>query len=291
MYPTLLSHRLNSISQFPISKICSCDGILCVTLDGRGGSAVVLCNPSLRKYSTLPLLENHRKRKLHYSLFSFGYDHFNDVYKVIAISGSKDKDNEADVYTLGTNYWRSIQDFPYTSPYYHGVFVGGTVNWLAYEVSNSSHCRVIVSLDLEKESYQKIAPPDLVKNHWELGMFRDCLCIFARNDLGQNPRPYNMFLDVWIMKEYGIKESWTKLFNFSYVEYQYQYQYTYLETVYISNEDHVLFIFHDLENLKSKLLVYNSNNGNVKIPKIQHNNKFTNPRVYVESLISLPCSY
>jgi hypothetical protein len=89
------------------------------------------------------------------------------------------------------------------------------------------------------------------------------------------------------MKEYGIKESWTKLFNFSYVEYQY----TYLEIVYISDEDQVLFIFHDLENLKSKLLVYNSNNGNMKIPKIQHNNELTNPRVYVESLISLPCSY
>jgi F-box interacting protein len=142
--------------------------MLCVTLDGRGGSAVVLCNPSLRKYSTLPLLENHRKRKLHYSLFSFGYDHFNDVFKVIAISGSKVKDNEADVYFLGTNYWRSIQDFPYSSPCMHGVgvFVGGTVNWLAYEISNSSYCCVIVSHDLEKESYQKIAPPNLVKDHW-----------------------------------------------------------------------------------------------------------------------------
>ncbi|GAU19602.1 hypothetical protein TSUD_304140, partial [Trifolium subterraneum] len=151
---TVTQTQLNlpiSISKH-IFEICSCDGILCFTLGGEGGRKyVVLCNPSLRKYSELPPLENHRKRE--YSnqrevppcLYSFGYDNFNDVYKVIAISCCKDK-NKVDVYTLGTNYWRSIQDFPYSScsMYDQGVFVGGTVNWVAYEkVSNSSYGRVI----------------------------------------------------------------------------------------------------------------------------------------------------
>jgi F-box interacting protein len=280
--PTVLNIPISNSRH--ILEICSCDGILCFTLgQERGGrGTAVLCNPSLRKYNTLPPLENHhREREVQSSLFSFGYDHFNDVYKVIAISCFKDKNNEVDVYTLGSNnYWRSIQDFPCSSRSMNqpGVFVSGTVNWLAYEVSNSSCCRFIVSLDLEKESYQKIHQPDLDKDHWTLGMFKDCLCIFASND---------MFLDVWIMKEYGINESWTKLYNVPYV----RKHYTYLKTVYIYDDDQVLFSFYDLKNSKSKLVVYNSNNGNVKIPKIKHISDLPDPEIYVESLISLPHSY
>jgi F-box interacting protein len=290
--PTVTQTRLN----IPISnsrhilEICSCDGILCFTLgQERGGrGTAVLCNPSLRKYNTLPPLENHhREREVQSSLFSFGYDHFNDVYKVIAISCFKDKNNEVDVYTLGSNNWRSIQDFPCSSRSMNqpGVFVSGTVNWLAYEVSNSSCCRFIVSLDLEKESYQKIHQPDLDKDHWTLGMFRDCLCIFATN---------GMFLDIWIMKEYGIKESWTKLYNVPYKREQYIYPKTvYIsdpKTVYISDDDQVLFSFNDLTNSKFMLVVYNSNNGTVKIPKINHISDMPDPAIYVESLISLPRS-
>jgi F-box interacting protein len=289
--PTVLNIPISNSRH--ILEICSCDGILCFTygeegvVGVRGTTTAVLCNPYLRKYSTLPPLKNHREREVQSSLFSFGYDPFNDVYMVIAISCFKDKNNEVDVYTLGTNYWRSIQDFPCSSRcmYQPGVFVGGTVNWLAYEVSNTSCCRFIVSLDLEKESYQKIHQPDLDKDHWTLGMFRDCLCIFATN---------GMFLDIWIMKEYGIKESWTKLYNVPYKREQYIYPKTvYIsdpKTVYISDDDQVLFSFNDLTNSKFMLVVYNSNNGTVKIPKINHISDMPDPAIYVESLISLPRS-
>ncbi|GAU19601.1 hypothetical protein TSUD_304140, partial [Trifolium subterraneum] len=164
--------------------------------------------------------------------------------------------------------------------------VGGTVNWVAYEkVSNSSYGRVIVSLDLKTELYGKLShPDDLEKDYWDLGMFRDCLCIFA-SALNQNTRRYNTFLDIWIMKEYGIKESWTKLYNVPYVENQY----TSPKTVYISDDDQVLFGFYDLiNNNQYQLAVYNSKNGNVKIPKIQYIDSKMNRKVYVESLISLP---
>jgi F-box interacting protein len=245
---TLTQTQLNiPFSNSRAIHILECDGILCFTyggegVGGRGRGTAVLCNPSIRKYSTLPPLENRRKREVRSTLFSFGYDHFNDVYKVIAISYFKDKNNEVDVYTLGTNYWRSIQDFPCSSRcmYQPGVFVGGTVNWLAYEASNSSYCCDIVSLDLEKESYQKVPQPDLEKDHWAIGMFRDCLCIFASSD---------MFLDVCIMKEYGIKESWTKLYNVPYAENPYTHPYP--KTVYIFYDDQLLFIVVD------KLVLYN----------------------------------
>lgn len=70
-----------------------------------------------------------------------------------------------------------------------------SINWLA-------------STDLGKESYQEILQPDYEGVNMvvtlALGVLRNCLCIFAHS---------NSFNDVWLMKEYGNKESWTKLIS------------------------------------------------------------------------------
>jgi F-box interacting protein len=60
------------------------------------------------------------------SLYGFGYDHVTNNYKVVGVSL-----NEVSVYTLGTNFWRRIQDFPSHSRANDrsGVFVSGTINW------------------------------------------------------------------------------------------------------------------------------------------------------------------
>jgi len=171
-------------------EICSCNGILCFTF---AGCSSFLWKPSLRRYNILPPSSP--------SSYSIGYDNFNDVYKVVAVSFFMDKKKEVNVHTLGTNYLKRIQDFPYSlSIPGPGVFVSGTINWSIYDVSDA-----IVSL-LEKESYKKISLLHLKKDYWTwtLGVFRDCLCIFARS---------NMFLDIWIMKEYGNIESWTILYS------------------------------------------------------------------------------
>jgi F-box interacting protein len=126
----------------------------------------------------LPPLENPRKRSPT-SVYSFGYDHdhFIDNYKIIVISRCNDK-NEVSVHTLGTNYWRRIDDFPYSGYISYkrgatteGLFVSGTVNWLVTS-------GVIISLDLDKESYQKILQPASLKelgDYLTLGVMRDCL--------------------------------------------------------------------------------------------------------------------
>ncbi|RHN69937.1 putative F-box associated interaction domain-containing protein [Medicago truncatula] len=145
-------------------EICSCDGILCFSFAGH---SAFLWNPSLRRYNMLEI--------------SIGYDNFNDVYKVVAVSFFNDKNREVNVHTLGTNYWRRIQDFPYSQSIPGpGVFVSGTINWLIYDVSGSCSFHAIVSLDLEIESYQKLSLLHLKKDYWiwTLGVFRDCLCIF-----------------------------------------------------------------------------------------------------------------
>jgi len=179
---------------------------------------------------------------------------------------------------MGAISWRKIQDFPCTpyTPYLEpGKFVSGTFNWLAYKDKYSVSSLLIVSLGLEKESYGEILQPDygsvdvLSKSLWVL---RDCLSILSNS---------NTFSDVWLMKEYGNKDSWTRLFRVPYMGGVGSDPYT--KALYIYEDDQVLLEY------MMKLVVYNSRDGTFKTLKIQRRRDWMIPEVYQESLIS-PCA-
>ena len=175
---------------------------------------------------------------------------------------------------MGTNYWKKIQDFPSGVPYGEsGKFVSGTINWLA--VNDSYTSWTIVSLGLEKETYQVLLQPDygaVTVVTKTLGVLRDCLCILAHIDT---------FSDVWFMKEYGNKDSWTKLFRVPCMGDVGSCSYT--KALYITEDDQVLLQY------QAKLIVYNSRDGTFKTHDTQNLNGWLPPEVYQESLIS-PCS-
>jgi len=254
--------------------VCSCAGILCLTM--RQGSAV-LWNPSIQMFKILPTLNNITQGVHYYTLYSFGYDHFINNYKIIAISFFDEKKYETRVYTLGTDSWRRIQDFPnlflYRRP---GVFVSGAVNCLAYDGFRS----FIVSLDLEKKSYQYISPPVLEMSLFTLGVLKDCLFFSATNTR-------DMFLDIWVMMEYGNKESWAKLHHLPFMGNPGLWIFNKL--LHVSEDDQLLMDFYKLGSTKINLVVYDSKIGTFKIPEIQDINHGMQLEAYVKSLIS-PCS-
>jgi F-box interacting protein len=104
------------------------------------------------------------------------YDRFTHNYKIIAVIFDSNNKNEVNIHTLGTDYWRKIEDLPYNKiRRLPGTFVSDTINWLMYD-----HCRatkIIVSLDLEKELYQTLSSPhDMQFNvYTTLGVLRGCL--------------------------------------------------------------------------------------------------------------------
>ncbi|XP_027352711.1 F-box/kelch-repeat protein At3g23880-like [Abrus precatorius] len=272
---TQLRYPLETRRRFDLI-VASCDGVICFATDQ---SYALLWNPSIGKFKKLPSLENQR-REGSYTIYGFGYDRFTDSYKVVAIfcyecdSGGAFYETQVKVLTLGTDAWRRIQEFPPGVPFDEsGKFVSGTINWLAS--TNSSSLWVIVSLDLGKETYQELLQPDyggVAVVTLTLGVLRDCLCILSHCDT---------FSDVWLMKEYGNKDSWNKLFSVPYMGNPDFFPYT--KALWISNDDKVLLEF------QSKLVVYDSRNGTFKFPEIQNVNGWMIPEVYVESLIS-PCS-
>lgn len=265
-YPTCLTEEFASPYNW-----CSCDGIICLTTDY---SSAVLWNPFINKFKTLPPLKYISLKRTPSSLFTFGYDPFADNYKVFAITFCV-KRTTVEVHTMGTSSWRRIEDFPSWSFIPNsGIFVAGYVHWLTYDGPGSQ--REIVSLDLEDESYCEVLPPDLETDLWTLGSAWDHLCIFASNEL---------FMDVWIMEEYGKKESWTKLCKVPYLEDQSLRLRAFYKAFYLSEDGQVVLdAFVPL-----KLAVYDSKTDALKIREIQNRNGWTDPKVYTESLIS-PCS-
>jgi len=224
--------------------MCSCNGILCFTM--FDGSAI-LWNPSNRTFKILPPLDMDKQLL---SAYSFGCNPSINNYTIVSILPRNGK-TKVNVHTLSTDSWRTMQDFPYSRPFYRlGIFVSGTINWLMLDVSSSFF---IVSLDLENESYQQLLLPNLENDRSaSLGVLRDCLCIFTSSDLN---------LNIWIMKEFGNQESWTKLYSGLHMQDCIFRHYT--KALYIFEDEQLLVGFYELEPYKLKLVVYDSKNGTV----------------------------
>lgn len=255
--------------------ITTCNGINCFGIDE---SLALLCNPSIRKFKLLPALKINKSHQTHFqNLYTILYDRFTGNYKIFSVACCN-SEKEVNVHTLGTDYWRRIQDFP--CPYIipkPGIFVSGTVNWLACD-DTSFAVRVIVSLDLGNESYRKLSPPfyDMAfEVSITLGVLRGCLSMLSYSD---------KFSNVWIMKEYGNEKSWSKLFSVPRIEEWGVYVYT--KALYVSEDEQVLM--ECLKMGKYSLVVYDSRNNTFNIPKFQNYNQGSEmtTEVYVESLIS-----
>jgi len=237
---------------YPILKVCSCDGVICFTVNNR----LLLWNPSIRKFNMFPPLKHSgRGRRNPRSLYGIGYDRFTQTYKIVAVSFFKDDTNQIRLYTLGTDSWRRIEDLPYScyisKP---GVFANGTINWLGEDARSS----VVISLDFEKESYQKLLRPNVEANRWTLGVLKDCLCIFAHTD---------MFVDVWIMNECGNNQPWTKLYRVPYMVDRGHHPYGTI--LYTTEDEQVLMHFHH-DSVHTILVVYDSKSDTYNMPELQN---------------------
>ena len=198
-----------------IQVYASCDGLLMVG-DDQGKNFVL--NPVTGEIREVPqspfALDPHES----FTMYGFGYDSANEDYKIVSIS-YYDTDNECgytgnedepfctemfvNLYSLETGTWKRAESSPYDHVVGHvtsGASVDGYIHWLACR--KPDYKSVIVAFDLVEEKFSEVPPPSslvgkkFVFNH--LVVLGGCLCIV------EETRP-----DVWMMKEYGVQESWT----------------------------------------------------------------------------------
>ncbi|MED6203809.1 hypothetical protein PIB30_003100 [Stylosanthes scabra] len=239
----------------------SCHGLICL-FDHDFSCAfmrAVLWNPYIGFTFQSPQIS------CHVHLCGFGYDHLSDSYKICGITrkpGPSGFENSARIYTFASNSsWRTIDDIPTDedlSMADKGVYFGSssacTLNW--------SHNHVVYYFDLSKEAYGYFALPhhrDL--DHYDprrkvcttLCVLRNCLCVCYGSQTSQH-------WSLWLMKEYGDAQSWTKLaVNPYYCRHP-------LKPLYISESNVLLLIIYPL----FKVVTYNLNYGRLGFTVIDH---------------------
>ncbi|XP_047977667.1 F-box protein At3g07870-like [Salvia hispanica] len=215
--------------------ICSANGLL--FLRGSGETHYV-CNPITRQHTELhcpqeiikpyrkivnypEILGDSRYAYPHFVSYGFGVSKVSDQYKVVRIyldsvivhgnngsfSGRRVIPKaDCHVHTLGTGQWRRVEPGPLLLEYTYRstcVFLNGNLHWVA---SDSDEKLWISCFDLETESFSYLSIPPIFQESFELvpglSTLGECLCLCDQTMEEETV--------IWVMKEYGVEESWTK---------------------------------------------------------------------------------
>jgi F-box interacting protein len=219
-----LRYPHKSINQ-SFTIVGSSNGLLCLNILYNDG--YVFWNPSIRKAISLPdpsIRFSSHGPFLH--SLGFGYDPTTDDYKLVRVvylepEGTSGVSFDAvpplvEIYTLRTSAWRFVTapGPPYVVDEWPlSVFINGAVHWLAHTPWNKGAFRnVIVSFDMGDEAFHEMALPESLRGSEHLNVtvaVLDGLLALAPCNGWWGEEPYS----VWVMKEYGVVESWTKQFD------------------------------------------------------------------------------
>ncbi|XWS31049.1 hypothetical protein CRYUN_Cryun23aG0043600 [Craigia yunnanensis] len=193
----------------------SCNGLLCMHDTSQ---SIYICNPFTRLYIELPKLINYPTRV---GPLGFGFHPTTKEYKVLQIvfrrqwkrrdlnvATSTLVQSEVQILTIGIPAWRNLGMIPYRFIWPASkAMVNGRLHWLS-KPNKYTTVSLLISFDLETEQFQEVPKPDCCGLPWcfhHLMVLRGCLSAGACHDYEQ--------LEIWVMKEYGTKESWIKEFT------------------------------------------------------------------------------
>nr|XP_023892011.1 F-box/kelch-repeat protein At3g23880-like [Quercus suber] len=253
-------HAFIRISEYPIPfaflvsyalSAGSCNGLVCLyhfRNASTNADPIYLWNPSIRKFKRLP---DYSLTHFHRVSTGFAYQSETNDYKVVNIyqmpvpNHHRGVEVEAEVYALSSNSWRrvgiSVTNFFLSSPFINATstFVSGVLHWLGY-ISEAAFHYMILTFDVNNDKFGEIALPDGQQLLPQGLMAKpNCLMVFKgklafitldyRKISGINDNEYREFMSshprnscfIWVMREYGVHESWSKLFfvKFENVEY------------------------------------------------------------------------
>ncbi|XP_021290799.1 F-box/kelch-repeat protein At3g06240-like [Herrania umbratica] len=157
---------------------------------------LVLWNPSTGDSKTLPdYYDVIPVPAMWNCIGGLGYDPSPDDYKVFLSNNSLFA-----IFSLRKNSWRRMQLSYGPCVYTNGIYSNGALHWKNYGDGR------IFGFDLETETFYLVPGPDLVDND-ALHFQRGTLFEVGGERLGVGGSEF------WMMKKYGVKESWTRIRN------------------------------------------------------------------------------
>ncbi|CAL2280393.1 unnamed protein product [Prunus armeniaca] len=213
----------------------TCNGLVCIA--GKDIDLTTLVwNPSIRKFVVLPKSgvtfchEYHHRQGIS---FAFGYDRRANDYKVLrrvsCFRGGPLVSCQYEIWSLAKGTWKTLintandrhQELDIGNRYFEAghppAFVNGAQHWLQANVSTWNIS--ILSFDMSGEVFSKIAIPPEAETRKCLDFNRDCVVSRYRESLAffescweRRESGSVLRMNMWVMEEYGVAKSWTKLF-------------------------------------------------------------------------------
>ena len=149
----------------------------------------------------------------------FGFDPKTKDYKVIRVVtllGNLDVGKtrpQVEIYTLSTGQWRMLRTglAPIGALYWTGpqTFINGALHWVAcFKVSDNNIHNFVLVFNLGEEVFHEILLPEFPGHmglmSGSISVYRNSIALFQKD---------NGFLHIWVMKEYGVVSSWTKVLS------------------------------------------------------------------------------
>ncbi|KAF5188347.1 F-box protein cpr1 [Thalictrum thalictroides] len=211
----LLSDHTPEITSRPIQFWGSCNGLLLVTTRRKEDlEDMYLWNPCTHEFMKIPYTKTSPKHNAdHQIAFGLGYNEVSkdyEILRVLSYSADKVYYSEVEVFSLRTNSWRRIEDIPYIvrSINYmvkQGELVNGALHWAVYH----SRAVLVIAYDVKDEKFTEVVLP-AVYDKTDLSIsihvaaLHEYLCVSFH---------YENHAEAWIMMEYGMKDSWKKLYD------------------------------------------------------------------------------
>jgi len=204
-----------------ISLFGSCNGLLCIFSDGE----IAFWNPNIRKHCIIPdlpipITDRSESNNIHlcFCVHGFGFDPLTDDYKLLRICcffelQHSTSESHVRLFSSKTNSWKELPSMPYALYYDQkmGVFVENSLHWIMTQKLEPLRPRVIVAFNLTLEIFAEVPFPeigeDVNSKSFEIDaeVLGGCLCMIVNY--------HTTKIDVWVMKEYGCRDSWCKLFT------------------------------------------------------------------------------
>ncbi|XVE65708.1 hypothetical protein DITRI_Ditri08aG0021500 [Diplodiscus trichospermus] len=264
----------SNIPTCDISHMNACNGLLCLVGAEKDYSFYV-CNPLLGEFITIqpPFKDKHRG-----SFWGLGYSAVTNQYKVLQSyylgTESAGPYAMAQIYTIGSGSWRSIGNAPTdTVALPFNAFLNGALHWFPCTPNGSEF---IYSFDFDAEQFGTLPPPDHFReedkkftNYSRIGVLGGCLFMIYFT----NSRRF----DIWVMTEYGVKESWTKQFVIENL-YPKQGSWDFYEPMVVLNNGEILMMYNN-----DAVVCYNQKRKNIR------GTKFFRTRSQFDAIAFTPC--
>ncbi|XP_026429339.1 F-box protein CPR1-like [Papaver somniferum] len=262
----------NTISKCRSEILGSCNGLV-YGLNNKL-KFFFLWNPATKEHKRLP-----KSPDTYYgsTFHGFGYDYKADDYKLVLVRDICES-FRVQVYSLKSNSWKSfetIQRYGMGTYYvtYSGVFLNRVLHWPGRPGNK------IVTMNISEEGLEVLKLPITDYEFMSIGVLEGCLCVLS-DHVGKT-------FEVWVMPDYGVQESWTKLYSIGFGRRKYHS--SMVELLVSFKNGKILFKNEPIGDGKNSVFLYDPQYKTARklnITGLNDGEAFS----YYESLVSLKCS-